>query len=146
MNTRGLQGRHCRACDRIRKGQAEGTVRRQDDGISNQRVTQGESLSRVTDFGTYGEMYGRDGKSGVLTLADEAPNSDDFETALTEAKVEGNLSRANVARKAREDNLRNRPEVHQGDFGTVSRREGNGLQPDSRVEHRPSEDQSEEQA
>jgi hypothetical protein len=86
----------------IRKAQDEGAIRRQDDGISNQRVTQGESLSRVTDFGTYGELYGRDGKSGVLTLADEMPDSDDFEDALTEARAEGNLSRANVVRKAAE--------------------------------------------
>ena len=84
----------------IRKGQAQGTIRTQSDGISNQRVTRDESLSRVTDFGTYGEMYGRDGKSGILTLADETPGPAEFEQAITEAKAEGNLSRANVARKA----------------------------------------------
>lgn len=86
----------------IRKGQAEGTVRSQSDGISNARVTPSESLHKVGDFGTYGEMYGRDGQSGVLGLADDIPDPDDFEGAITEAKAEGNLSRANVARKAHE--------------------------------------------
>ncbi|MCM0619819.1 hypothetical protein [Nocardioides bruguierae] len=86
----------------IRKGQAEGTIRRQDDGASSQRLSQRESLGRLTDFGTYGEMYGRDGKSGFLSTADAAPEADQFDAAIDAAKAEGNLSRANVARKARE--------------------------------------------
>lgn len=83
----------------IRKGQAEGTVATRGQRPSS--AASGE-LRRVADFGTDNTMYGTTGNggTGVLALADEVPDPADFDAALAEAKAEGNLSRANVARKA----------------------------------------------
>lgn len=90
----------------IRKGQEEGTVARvgttsgpQSDYMRNGRVVHvdrtgdNSSISRPTDFATEDELA-----RGVYQMTDGVTD-EDFETALTEAKSEGNLSRANTVRK-----------------------------------------------
>lgn len=47
-------------------------------------------------------MYGAKGDDGILGLADEIQTPEALDAALDAAKAEGNLSRANVARKAKE--------------------------------------------
>lgn len=86
----------------IRKGQSEGTV--------GTRGRRSEELSQVEikspgDFGSSGEIYGNGRNPGVLDLADSVAELSDgvgeqtFDRAIEDAKAEGNLSRANVARK-----------------------------------------------
>jgi hypothetical protein len=82
----------------IKKGQAEGEI------ATHGGVRHGSSLARqdlkpVTEFASNGELYGR-GDTGILNLAEADPET--FDAAIDAAKAEGNLSRANVARKARE--------------------------------------------
>lgn len=79
----------------IRLGQADGTVSR--GGQVNQWSVGQADLARPTDFAGKSELYGRDeDRPGIYTLAEADP--DTFESAIAEAKDEGNLSRANVAR------------------------------------------------
>lgn len=81
----------------IRKGQAEGTVARDHGG--DRRSSAASELERPTTYAGKRELYGSDeNRPGIYALADAA--EPDFEAALDEAKAEGNLSRANVARKA----------------------------------------------
>jgi hypothetical protein len=84
----------------IRRGQAEGTVATREDNLRNVEVDHPDfdKPRPVTDFAPRGELYGSQRATGVLDLATAEP--DDFEAAISEAKAEGNLSRANVARKA----------------------------------------------
>lgn len=82
----------------IRDGQQPGenhtVLRHGEKGNGKEsRTPQGEVLKKVTDFGSAGELYGNDSRSGILALADQASPTE-FEEALTEAKAEGNLSRA----------------------------------------------------
>lgn len=87
----------------IRKGQEEGTVARIGDGRGERSVL-GTDLSSPTDFAADVELYDRpsQGKAGILSIADSA-TPEEFDAALEEAKAEGNLSRANVARKVKGD-------------------------------------------
>lgn len=86
----------------VRRGQADGSIARQGHALSTvQHVEDWSPLPTPTDFATKGELYGARGE-GLLGIADAAPTPDEFDAALDEAKAEGNLSRANVARKARE--------------------------------------------
>ncbi len=80
----------------IRKGQAEGTILRRGQQV----LHCGEDHARPTDFGSPSEVYGNGTSGGLIEFADTP--ADDFDEAIDEAKAEGNLSRANVARKARE--------------------------------------------
>jgi hypothetical protein len=81
----------------IRKGQSEGTVLSRGE-----HVHRSGELQRPTDFGSKSELYGNGTSAGVIEFAET--DSEDFDAAIDEAKAEGNLSRANVARKAREKN------------------------------------------
>lgn len=99
----------------IRAGQANGTVRTRGQGGGGQHVLgisgavpgpssshgDKDGLKVATDFATHGELHGGAGGGGILALADEAPNPEQFEQALQQAKVEHNVSRANVVRKIR---------------------------------------------
>lgn len=83
----------------IRKGQAEGVIACRGGNGSNafqSKTTDDAVLRSPYDFATHGELYGdgRAGGNGVYAMAEAT--DDQFETALTEAKDEGNLSRANV--------------------------------------------------
>ncbi|UEA61363.1 hypothetical protein LK459_11430 [Gordonia otitidis] len=101
----------CRRAERglgvaIREGQERGEVRRkgQVENRSNQHGRVGESVdntisSKPTDYASQEELSGNMG-SGIYTMTDNV-SDDQFEEAVTEAKAEGNLSRANVARKCK---------------------------------------------
>lgn len=83
----------------IRKGQDEGTVAKRGDlgGVPPRatRRTQPEHLVRARDmFGNANEW------NDSLDMADNA-DPEQFDAALEEAKSEGNLSRANVVRKVK---------------------------------------------
>lgn len=84
----------------IRKGQEEGTVATQ--GHAHGKPVQGTGLPAPSDFASDLELYDRpsQGKAGILSIGEASPG--DFDAAIDAAKAEGNLSRANVARKARE--------------------------------------------
>lgn len=86
----------------IRKGQEDGTVMRKG-GPSRRDLGAYSNLVATSDLGSKTEIYGNatTGQAGVVTLA--AADDSEFEEALTEARAEGNLSRANVARKIRQE-------------------------------------------
>lgn len=103
----------------IRKGQAEGTVRKvgergyEQSSYTRVRHGQVEHVSqgdgRETDnslkpgpgdFATRGELMGKTGTEGIYAMSDGV-SPEVFEEALEEARGEDNLSRANVARKVR---------------------------------------------
>lgn len=87
----------------IRAGQIDGTIATRERNLRNVEVDHPDFETRpVTDFGTKGELYGSARATGLLDVADGFADEADFEAALTDARAEGNLSRANVARKARE--------------------------------------------
>jgi hypothetical protein len=87
----------------IRRGQEAGTIRGPHNG--RQRPRPGVTPMRlVTEFSSIHDLAGggkRDNSQvGIYALTDGI-SDENFEAALTEARTEGNLSRANVARKAR---------------------------------------------
>lgn len=81
----------------IRKGQSEGTVA---TGQGGDRATVLGTVASPLDFAKDVELYDRpsQGKTGILSFADRAHADEAFDAALDQAKAEGNLSRANVAR------------------------------------------------
>lgn len=89
----------------IREGQARGEIRRRGQTIAKanqygELLNKENSTPGPTDFATTSELNGPDGNSGMYAMADNV-SDDQFEDALAEAREEGNLSRANVARKAK---------------------------------------------
>jgi hypothetical protein len=75
----------------------------------------------ASDLATNAQLYGdgRNGKNnGILALADNASPAE-FEEALTEAKAEGNLSRANLVRKVSPERHDSEPDVIDVDSETV---------------------------
>lgn len=97
----------------IRDGQANGTVETKSDaarrGTVAREVNQGRrSVSdtdlldkiRPRDLAPEGELHGARSGEGIYDMADGV-SDEQFEEALAEAKAEENLSRANVARKAK---------------------------------------------
>ena len=86
----------------IRRGQAEGKIRTREAALSmapNHGHPDGASMASPSDYASYSELAGG-GTVGIYGLTDDV-SDEQFEAALTEAKAEGNLSRANVARKAK---------------------------------------------
>lgn len=89
----------------IRKGQAEGTIATRGQvrtaGFGEDRVhTTNFGKASPTDFAPHHELSGQSNKgNGIYGMAEAEPA--EFETALTEAKAEGNVSRANVVRKVK---------------------------------------------
>ncbi|MFC9765779.1 hypothetical protein, partial [Rhodococcus jostii] len=92
----------------IREGQGDGTVetnataarrreQRKQDVATEHR---GSRLPNARDFAKQSELYGPDGSSGIYAMVDGV-SDEQFEEALGEARTEGNLSRANVARKCK---------------------------------------------
>jgi hypothetical protein len=87
----------------IRKGQEEGTVTKHGETLIPGGPREGlevdqpdfQHKKRVTDIASRAELYGTRG-DGVMALTEA--DDEQFEEALTEAKAEGNLSRANVVR------------------------------------------------
>ena len=93
----------------IRKGQEEGTIRTTGEHAKtydrwNGAHHQSTSSTKASpkDFAAAGELAGGRGGDGIYAMVDEA-EPEHFEQALTEAKAEGNLSRANVIRKVRNE-------------------------------------------
>ena len=80
----------------IRKGQEDGTVRTHGEG--SRPNSSSSRKSSPYDFATKIELSGKCG-DGILGLADSSGSDEQFEEALSEAKSDGNLSRANVVRK-----------------------------------------------
>lgn len=101
-----LAGEAVRRCEwkigrLIREGQEAGEIASQ--GGARRSTTATPTLPSPTDFATKQELSGAGHQQpGIYALADAATTAADFDAALAEAKAEGNLSRANVARKARE--------------------------------------------
>lgn len=87
----------------IRKGQDDGTILRQGEvrtaGFGEDRSqTRNFDKARPTDFAKGHELTGVHGAGGIYSMVDGV-DTDTFESALTAARDEGNLSRANVVRK-----------------------------------------------
>ena len=83
----------------VRRGQEDGRVRRREDGGWNARHLDGTGGTNKMSSGDY-LGYGHT-RSDVYAMTDGVPDRE-FEDALTQAKEEGNLSRANVVRKIRQ--------------------------------------------
>lgn len=77
----------------IRKGQADGSV------ATRGKTSHGEVLASPSRFASESDLYSA--KTTIHDLSD-AVEPEHFDAALDAAKAEGNLSRANVARKAQE--------------------------------------------
>ncbi len=86
----------------IRAGQDRGEIRTKADGgwptHSEVLGSQGTEYSKPgpTDFASHSELAGKG--LGIYAMVDDVP-PDQFEEALSEARDEDNLSRANVVRK-----------------------------------------------
>lgn len=91
----------------IRRGQAEGTIRSNgqksvthDRWNGANRMTESSILIGPGDFATKAELSGKLGSDGIYAMTDGV-EPEDFDQAVTSAKAEGNLSRANVVRKVK---------------------------------------------
>lgn len=97
----------------IREGQARGEVTSRADNDGGGTPTPGTRGScpsstdvrdrrpTPTDFAKQSELSGKTGAEGIYAMTDGV-SDEQFEEALTEAREEGNLSRANVARKCKD--------------------------------------------
>lgn len=83
----------------VRRGQSEGTVQRQ--GERNDLSGHPEKVS-VRQIRGHVDLHGNERSPGVYAMTDGVP-AERFERAISEAKKEHNLSRANVVRKIRGD-------------------------------------------
>jgi hypothetical protein len=81
----------------IRKGQAEGTIRSRGDDTRTD-LSGHNTLVSPTAFVPHDELVGNG--AGIYHLTDGVTD-EQFDGALTQAKAEENLSRANVVRKIR---------------------------------------------
>lgn len=93
----------------IRVGQDAGEIRRSGEHATQYDRWSGASHDMAsstkpspTDYAPKGELSGPN-NNGIYAMVDNAPEENQFEKALTAAKNEGNLSRANVVRKIRGD-------------------------------------------
>lgn len=88
----------------IRKGQVEGTIRRQSDNPYTDRSGQTGSIKILpTALAQSHELSGVHGSGGIYAMTDGVTD-EHFDGALSQAKAEGNLSRANVVRKIKGQN------------------------------------------
>jgi hypothetical protein len=88
----------------IRGGQSRGEVETLAEARSRAGRKQGADSAVIkpkpTDFADHSELSGAGGRAGIYGVSDGISDGQ-FEEAISEAKAEGNLSRANVARKCR---------------------------------------------
>lgn len=91
----------------IRKGQAEGTIRDRSHGGPRSDYERGGQVVRVDRTADSSAISpkeflpnGHDAHE-VYAMTDGAPEPEQFDAAIDEAKAEGNLSRANVVRKVK---------------------------------------------
>jgi hypothetical protein len=89
----------------IRHGQAEGAIRTQKDGASVRDApfagTAKGSKASPYEFASNAELYGDKrgtNSNGIYALADNG-SPQEFDRAVSDARAEGNVSRANVVRK-----------------------------------------------
>lgn len=86
----------------IRKGQEEGDVRRRGQGggqaPGSVRPRVDSTMSSPEDFASHSDLVGNG--AGIYHLTDDVTD-EQFDSAIEEAKAEGNLSRANVVRKVK---------------------------------------------
>ena len=90
----------------IRKGQAEGAILQRGEvrtaGFGEDRgQTRNFDKASPKDFAPSHELVGVHGGGGIYAMVD-GTTDDQFEEAISEAKAEGNISRANVARKVKQ--------------------------------------------
>ncbi len=113
----------CRRAERglgvaIREGQANGTVETKSEGASRGGASrQGLDVSKTLDKPRPTDLAGAEELArGIYPMTDNV-SDDQFEEAITEARDEGNLSRANVARKAKAkaEDSRPMPEITEAD-------------------------------
>jgi hypothetical protein len=107
----------------IRQGQAEGSVakpgaigapppNRSTGQVHGGRRDNTTSIRLVTEFAPFSELSGN--QAGIYAMTDDVTD-EQFEQAIEEAKNEGNLSRANVVRKAKgkpKPTPKDRHEIH----------------------------------
>jgi hypothetical protein len=91
----------------IRRGQEEGAIRSEADthvpGLNNRDRVAIPVKSSPSDFAGDHELNGSGpGRPGIYALTDNV-SDEDFDRAIEQAKDEGNLSRANVTRKAKNE-------------------------------------------
>lgn len=84
----------------IRRGQEGGSIVKHGHRLKEELVDNESNPRPVTDFASHSELSGNSQQPGFYDLADGVPD-EQFEEAVGEARAEGNLSRANVARKVR---------------------------------------------
>lgn len=105
----------------IRDGQENGTVRKPgqhadatyfDRWDGAHRDAASTILPSPTDYAQPGALSGKSGSDGIYDLTDGV-SDEQFETALGDAKGEGNLSRANVVRKAKGEPARSTSKRHE---------------------------------
>ena len=115
----------------VRKGQENGQVNTRQDGGWNART-----LDRNADIikKSPGDYLGHGrARSDIYAMVDGI-SDEQFEAALAEARSEGNLSRANVARKTR--HLRGERPSREGETGMrtgTAMGQGGGLDSDNRI-------------
>lgn len=94
----------------IRRGQEEGVIRNKGqyprDGVSN------ADFPSPYSFAPKSELAPGNHQAGVYDLTDDV-SDDQFEEAITEAKAEGNLSRANVVRKVKGERAKPEGQRHE---------------------------------
>lgn len=92
---------------KVVEGQSSGEIEtvaeaRRRGGLTRQHIEQANELKpQPTDFVSPSEWHGGGGKPGISALAEVSPEQ--FNEAIEEAKAEGNLSRANVVRKIKDE-------------------------------------------
>lgn len=87
----------------IREGQERGEIATQATGRPRGSTFQESTSVKLSDLATSTELHGKRG-DGIYALTDNATD-DQFESALTTARDEGNVSRANVVRKLKADGV-----------------------------------------
>lgn len=87
----------------IREGQERGEIATQATGRPRGSTFLESTSVKLSDLATSTELHGKRG-DGIYALTDNATD-DQFEDALTEAREDGNVSRANVVRKLKAANV-----------------------------------------
>ena len=100
----------------VRQGQCDGTVMTHGDNGGKSELVINQTPKRpVTDFASHTSLSGAGGQPGYYDLSDNVTD-EQFDAAIVEAKAEGNLSRANVARKVGSEKAKPKPatrhEIH----------------------------------
>lgn len=107
----------------IREGQERGDVLRKGqrvDRLQSRQENRDTVISRPTDYAQPHELSGEPQGFGIYGMTDGV-SDEQFEEAVTEARDEGNLSRANVAHKCKAESRPIDPEGSMRLLGRVLR-------------------------